>query len=105
MARDFPCCLQAIHLRHREIEHNYIGAELRGFTDRFPAVAGIPAYAPVRVGFNQTNDEAANREVVIGNENAYRHFGEELSVRVLRQRISGSGVLARAQTLCGQSTS
>jgi hypothetical protein len=79
LAGYLPRRLQAVHLRHGEVEHHNVGSELSRLADGVLAVERVAAHRPVGMTLNQTSQQAADGGVVIGNQNAYCHSpGEHL---------------------------
>jgi hypothetical protein len=68
-----PCDLEAGHSGHRVVEDQQVRPELESLPRRLIPVGGLAHHLEVGVRLHERAEAAADREMVIGDENAPGH--------------------------------
>jgi len=86
IAGDFTRGLQSIHLRHSQIEHDYVWTQLGRFVDSVLTIVSIAADTQTKVVFDQAAQKAPDGGIIVGDEDADCHnlgSGREVRSRPL----------------------
>ena len=68
--------LDAVQLRHRDVHQHDVGLELRHAPQRFLAVADLAHDGDVARRLQQRLQAVAQQDVIVGDDDAYRHASE-----------------------------
>ncbi len=70
---EHPRDLEAGHARHRVVEHDQVGAELESLAGGLVPIRCFAHDLEVRVGIDERAEALAYSEVVVRDENSFRH--------------------------------
>ena len=72
MRRDLTAGIDAVQLRHRNVQQHHVGPQFHGKIDRLASIRGLGHHLHIRLAFEQVSKAAANDRVIVGDQYSYR---------------------------------